>query len=364
MNIVSHTTELLSVEALEELASLLATKDTDVAHASRRAIPCLLAGLAGLASREEGARRISKALADSAPLSGSAYRSALLTDASAVLKRGTVLLDSLFGGKPVFRLINAVGVPHGLSGGTTKDLLAYLLPLVMGGMAAVWKARDATPQALMTLLAEQKKNIVAALPQGFKLDDIPGFTPGETRPRARPHATAQKASRSTALWVVPLILVLIGGGGAWLLLRPQPESEQAAENTEDGAPVGQPAEQGSGETPSTSPDVATPDAAEQDAVMTRVTEMLDGFDATLAEITDAATAETALPQLNEMRRQLEGTVQTVASLPPSEQRPVTPILRERFEAMRVRFEEIRAKPELSEEVKSLIDEIDAKLNDI
>src|SRR5262245_25097774 len=88
MNLVKQITEQLNDETLGKLSSLLGTDQETAGAAATATVPTLLAGLAGMASRPEGAKKLTDTLSGIDTSSFGNLAQLLGGDTSSLLGRG------------------------------------------------------------------------------------------------------------------------------------------------------------------------------------------------------------------------------------------------------------------------------------
>jgi len=349
MNFVKQILDELSGDALSKLSALLGVDDETAESAVSAAAPSLLAGLAGLASQGDGARKLTSAL-DGLGEAGLGNFSDLLSgDTNSLFQKGGSLLSSLFGEGLLSSLSGAIAKFAGVNSGTAKNLLTYLAPMILGKVATLWRGRGANASALTSLFAEQKKNIAEAMPAGFSLPDVPGL--GKFGDAARTAGSrAKTAAPSAASWVVPLALVLLAGFLLWKY-QPRQVADQAAAE----------AERTTVRKPIVTESPTTPAATE-------LTDSLRGIfqsaGETLAQIEDAATAEAAKPQLEELSAKLDTAREALGKLHEIGQNMVRKFVDREFGSLLEKIEKIGMIPAIQAEVKTLIDEIVKKFKEL
>jgi hypothetical protein len=255
----------------------------------------------------------------------------------------------------------------------SKNLLAYLLPMILGKVSGYWKSQGGTTSALTSLFADQKRNIADAVPAGFALSDIPGFgdagkvyrAAGDTGRRAgdsaadttrRVASTAGSSGRSIASWAIPLALLLVGGFLLWNYFRTRPDAN---------APVAQSANQDADQVTvmkPVAPDV--PAIPNVDRVMGDFKGLFESANSTFAEIKDASAAETAEPKLRELSAKIDTLGEQLRSLPEAGQRTIRTYLDEQLVTFKKQADETAALPNLGERIKALIIEIINKLQSL
>jgi hypothetical protein len=355
MNLVKQIVDQLSGDTLRKLGSLLGMDSETAGYAASAAVPSLLASLAGMASREEGARKLTGTLGSMETGGFNDFAQLLDGDASGLVQQGASLLGSLFGDNRLTGLIGAIGNYAGLSGNATKSLLAYLLPLVLGKVAQQWKNKGGTLQALTSLFADEREHIAEAVPAGFSLSDIPGMDDMARAAAGSSRRTAEPAKRSSASWIMPLALLLVGGFLLWQFLQARPNAQQAADrNATESEPT-------TVMKPVVPDAIDVPDIAHMRDDLTGVFRSLD---TTISEIKDAASAESAMPQLEELSRKIDGIGGTLRSLPEAGRNTLQQFVAEHLGELKAKVMDTLAIPGLSDRIRALINEIVRKLEDL
>jgi hypothetical protein len=355
MNLVRQIVDELSGDVLGKLSSLLGIDSETTESAAGAAVPSLLAGLAGLASQEDGARKLTSALGGLDQGMVGNFGQLLGGDASALAQKGGSLLGSLLGDGMLNNFSNAISRFTGLNIATTKSLLTYLAPLVLGKVAAQWRSRGGNASALTSLFSEQKKNIADAVPAGFSLPDVPGLAKFGAAARTAGR-TAETASRSVASWAVPLALALVAAFLLWNYLQPrQPVNPAAAEAQADKAE----------RTTALKPVVPEMPAVGDVAQLTdSLTGIFKSATDTFSGIKDAASAESAMPQLKELSMKLDTARAALGKLPEMGQGTIRQFVDEHFAALKDKIEAAGLIPGIRAEIKALIDEIVNKIKEL
>lgn len=227
-NLVSTITQVLSSDIVARVAAKLGIDETQVTRAFQAGVPGLLAALASLVSKPQGASALSKivsqqepnALTNLASLLGGAGQKALV-------EGGANTLTSLLGGQTSSSLIDAVGKYAGVGTAASKNIMGLLGPVALGVLGQQQRSQGLDAAGIGDLLASQKDNIARALPSGFAdyltgtgiLDGVAAKTA-----RFEPAYVAPKRSASDLGWLLPVLGLVALGGLAWALLRgPHPE---------------------------------------------------------------------------------------------------------------------------------------------
>lgn len=249
MNLVSLAMNFITPAILGRVASALGIDSRIAQMAIGAALPTILGAIAGKASKPEGLNQLSGMLNQFDPGLLSGFSNMLGgTDQSKLVSTGSTMLGSLLGNSSVGALAGAVGKFSGMGEAPTKGLLGMLAPVALGTLAQQQKASGLDAAGLGKMLAGQKDNIAAAMPAGFGdllkgtglLDGLSMPSVGATAAKAvsaatgaatSAAATAASAARSAATTVTPtpargmpswltygaLLAALLAG---WYLLGP------------------------------------------------------------------------------------------------------------------------------------------------
>jgi hypothetical protein len=158
----------LTPDMISKIAGYFGLDRSSTQKAIGAAVPAMLAGLVGLASKPEGARQLSTILTQVPSNAVDTMRSLTSgTDQRSFAENGAGLLSSLFGGNMFSSLAGAVGKYAGIGDGTSKSLLGMLAPPALGTLAQHQRQAGLDANGLANFLASQKDNIAAAMPSGF-----------------------------------------------------------------------------------------------------------------------------------------------------------------------------------------------------
>lgn len=356
MNLVNQILEQLSGGASQQLGSLIGADAETTERAASAAVPSLLSVLAGMTATDDGTRKLTNALGSIDTSGIGNFAQMLGGNANSLLGKGSSVLGSLLGDSVISGLSSSLSRFTGLNSGIVKSLLGYLTPLVLGKVATQWKNQGGTTQALSSLFAQQRENIASAVPSGFSLADIPSVDDVRktTYSAARRVAPETVAAASPTRWMAPvaIALALLGGYLLWQLLA-RPGAQQAAVDrtvtTADETRVMRP------ELPAEIDVPALPSVRDE----------LGGFfksmDTTFTDIRDAASAERAMPALRDLNTKIDSMNQMLARLPEASRVTLRPVLEEQVKAVTEKATAVSAIEGIGTQIKSLIQEILAKL---
>lgn len=232
LNLVDLVKNQLAGGLLAKLPELLGTNQTTANSAVNAAVPTLLAALGSTASSRDGARNIQSTLNsfDTGALDN--IPQSLSGSGTSLLNLGNGLLGSLIGSGIVSSLSGILSRFTGTDSGKISSLLSLLAPIVLGTLKNRTQGMGA--DGVATLLADQKQNIVDAMPSGLgsALEGVQGMsgvaawargTVGSTYQAGRAAvsetagaARASAAAGASALrWALPVLVVVILAGLLW-----------------------------------------------------------------------------------------------------------------------------------------------------
>jgi hypothetical protein len=408
MNLVKIILDLLfNGDVLGKLSSLLGIDNDSTKKAASAAVPALLSGLAGMASSEDGVHKLASTLnnLDTGSTLGtvSSLARMLSGDTSSVVNKGSNLISSLFGDSLVSSIAGSVGRFAGIDNAVSKKLLSLITPSILGLVANQWKDQGGGIGALTSLLAGQQKNIANALPSGFSLASIPGLPSvegalravgqgaregaravgegaravgaGATHAARRTAGAAEDAGRSLLTWLAPLAALLLAAAALWWFFGRRPvdvarnandaanaaantardaatatadAANRAATNTADAVTALRP----------TLPDVSVPNIS---AVTRDISNIFTSATSSLSGIRDAASAQAALPKLNELTANIDAIRAYFDRLPAAAQATLGELISKQYAPIQEQAARILAMPGTSEEVKASLRGITNKL---
>jgi hypothetical protein len=327
MDMVEQIQHQLANGSLSRLSSLIGATEGETRSAVKAAVPAVLSALSGMVSSSGGAQKLASALGhfETGPL---AHVSEMLSaQPSTVLEQGNGILNSLFGGNTVSGIVNALTRFAGFGAGSAQKLLAYVMPLIMGAIAARFPGKAVNPQSLASLLADQKTNIANALPSGFSLSDVPGLTAGREAARAVGDAI-QPAATNVWRWLLPVLCVLaLAAILLWYFFgRPTPKVGDFAQLNTD------------------------------------LTGTFKSLTDSLTSIKDVASAETALPKLRDLEGKLDGMKALVEKLPDADKTKITDLIKTDLGKCADQFVKLLWIPGVAEKIRPTADGIMARLS--
>ena len=371
MNLVDLVKNQIGGDMIGRISNLLGVGNSEARSAVDAGVPALLAGLSGLASTNDGAKKLASTVngLDDSMLSniGNALAGG---GANSVIDTGRNLLGSLFGNNMLSGLGGALSRFTGLGGSAVTSLLGLLAPMVLGSLKSQKDRAGLDAGGLANLLSGQKNNIMAAMPSGLgsMLSNVPGLSSlsglvdsaGDTardvagsvyntgRQVAQTATSTTRAAASTAAsplrWLLPVAAMLALVGLVWWAAnRSGPEAVKATPQPRAVTP------------PTVNP---TPLVDEQ---VTRLTDQARDYFSTatteLGKITDRASAEAALPRLREFATRLDSLRTSVGTLPAASRDKIASFINSSAPSLRSTIDKLMANTEVSEVLRPVADQI-------
>jgi hypothetical protein len=374
-NLVSVVMQFLTPDMIAKIASALGLEGTVAQKAIGGAVPALLASLADVASTPEGARQLTNTLAQQQ--SGSLENLKGLIGSSSpnnLVETGSSMLSGLFGRGALDTMAQSIGKFAGLGGDSSKSLLAMLGPVVLGALGQQQRG-GLDARGLVSLLGSQKDQIAAAIPSGLA-DQLSNAglidrTAGTVRDSAAAasaagsriagasertvtgagrtaYAATSAASPQWPYWLAALVVL---GGLAWYGLGRQ--NEKVAELPRPAA---------------TQPATGTVGMAPSDLTIggvnlaNQVDSSVGTLRSVLPTITDAASAEAALPKLRDATAQLNDVTSLATKLSPEGKSTLARMITAAMPAINQMCDKVLATPGAGDIAKPAITELRGRLD--
>ncbi|MBR0910704.1 DUF937 domain-containing protein [Bradyrhizobium japonicum] len=361
VNLISAAQQLLTPEVIAQIASFLGMDRSAAQKAATAAIPTILASLSDLVGTPAGANQLSKLLSQqqgSNPMD-------MLRDAGApdLVQTGSSMLSGLLGGRTTDTMAQAIGKFAGTGDGGGKSLLAMVGPLVLGMLSKQQRDAGMDANGLASLLRSQKDQIMAAIPSGLS-DQLgaAGLIDKARSGMATAAATGSRIAGATGASQAAMVagrtqwpywlaaLVIIAGLSIYALQRPTEQT--VAQNTNVTRP--------SAGTVGMAPADLTVDGVN---LANQVNSSLGTLKAQLPTITDQASAQAALPKINDAISQLDGITARAAKLSPEGRRALAKLIVAAAPAINEMCDKISATP-AGTIAKPVIDNLRAKLDEL
>jgi hypothetical protein len=360
---------MLTPDMIAKIASTLGLDRNLVQKMISGAVPSLLAGVADVASTPAGAQQLTNALSRQPPgsLDGVLANLAQGSGADGLMSAGSSLLSGLFGGGALDTMAHAIGEFSGVSKSSSKSLLSMLGPVVIGALGQHARSSGLDTGGLASLLTSQKQQIAAALPSGLAdrltagglIDDVrrnadtvsaagSRFAGAAQRTAAADSQAAYARTSGTATqWPYWLLGVAVLGGLAWYALGSPRETV---------AELPRPATNRSATVGLASPEITVGN------LTSRVNSSVDNLKSALSSITDAATAQSALPKLKEATTQLNEVNGLANKLTPDGKSAIARLITAAMPTINEMCDKALATPGVGVIAKPTIDELRGKVD--
>jgi hypothetical protein len=376
-NLVSVVMQFLTPDMIAKIASALGLDRAVAQKAVGGAVPALLASLADVASTPNGARQLSSTLAQQQPGSLESLKSLIGGSGQSTLaETGSSMLSGLFGSGTLDTMAQSIGKFAGVDSGSGKSMLAVLGPVVLGALGQQQRSAGLDASGLASLLGSQKAQIAAAIPSGLAdqlsaaglIDSATGALRSGaaaasvagnrvagaaertvTGASQAAYATTSAASSQWPYWLAALVVL---GGLAWYAIDRQ-AGERVAELPRPAA---------------TQPATGTVGMAPSDLTIggvnlaNQVNSSVGALRSVLPTITDAASAQAALPKLREATAQLNEVGNLATKLTPEGKSALAKLIAAATPTINQMCDKALATPGVGDIAKPAIDELRGKLD--
>jgi Bacterial protein of unknown function (DUF937) len=376
-NLVSVVMQFLTPDMVAKIASALGIDRSVIQKAVGGAVPALLASLADVASAPNGARQLTNVLAQQQPGALENLKSLIGgSGPNALAETGSSMLSGLFGGGTLDTMAQSIGKFAGIDSGSTKSLLGMLGPVVLGALGQQQRTAGLDAGGLASLLGSQKEQIASAIPSGLAdqlsaaglIDRATGSlrsgaaaasTAGSRIAGASErtmagasqaaHAATNTASSQWPYWLAGLVVL---GGLAWYALG-RPAGEKVAELPRPAA---------------TQPATGTVGMAPSDLTIggvnlaNQVNSSIGALSSVLPTITDATSAQAALPKLQQATAQLNEVSNLAVKLTPEGKSALAKLIAAATPAINQMCDRVLATPGVGDIAKPAIDELRGRLD--
>ena len=414
MNLLETLLKNFGGDTVGQLAKVVGGDSADVGNLVKGLLPTILAGLSSTAAAPGGSDKIAAALKGSSE--GKEFDlDAILnggpTRVEEATKKGTSILEGLFGKGMLLALLPLLGKVLGNSGLITK-LLPLLAPMafkMIAGQIGKSAGGGFDIGALTKLLVGQRSSFLGALPSGLgdALKGVQGFadlggdvartagaaahsagravdSAAHSAGRAVDSAahSATRAAGQTAEagsdFIGKLLPLALGAlallAGLWFLTRPAADKVDAAKAAA-GKAAGQAAQMGTQIAKETKKAAANAGKAVEGAVEGAAASLGEAGEAFLGNtkgmfkdltgllngIKDADTATAAAPKLEAQYSVLEKMIAGTKDLPEAAQSAVSAVVKEASGALSSKITDILGLPGVADILKPILDKITAGL---
>jgi hypothetical protein len=376
-NLVSVVMQFLTPDMIAKIASVLGLDRNVTQKAVAGAIPALLASLADVASSPNGARQLTNTLTQQSSSIESLRNLVGGAGQNLLAETGSNMLSGLFGGGTLDTMAQTLGKFAGIGEGTSKSMLGMLGPVVLGALGQQQRSAGLDAGGLASLLTSQKDQIAAAMPSGLAdqlsaaglIDGVAGSARSaaaaasaaggriaeaseRTVYQAGQAASAATRSTATSQWPYWLVAALVLGGLGWFALG------RSGEDTVAQAPPPSTTRT----TPSTVGLAPTDLTVGGMNLANQVNSSVGSLRTVLPGITDAASAQAALPKIKEATAQLNEVSSRATQLSPEGKSTLAKLIVAATPAINQMCDKVLAMPGAGDIAKPAIDELRGKLD--
>ena len=165
INLIDLVKGYIGGDFTNKMSSLLGESTDKTSSGIDAAIPGIFSAFDSTASTPDGARRLSSAVDDADDSMLGNISGMFGGGSGSWINRGSGILGSLLGGAALSGLSGNIGRSSGLSGKAVTMLLGFLGPLILGVLKKEKQTRGLDSTGLSNLLAGQRSNISAAMPE-------------------------------------------------------------------------------------------------------------------------------------------------------------------------------------------------------
>jgi Bacterial protein of unknown function (DUF937) len=284
------------------------------------------------------------------------------------------MLSGLFGGGTLDTMAQTIGKFAGIGEGTSKSMLSMLGPVVLGALGQQQRSTGLDPSGLVSLLTSQKDQIAAAMPSGLAgqlsaAGLIDGATGGlrsgaaaasgrvaeaseRTVYQAGQAASAAAHSTAVSQWPYWLVAAAVLGGLAWFAFGRSGEDTVAQVSPPSTTRT-------TTETVGLAPAELTVGGMN---LANQINSSVGSIRTVLPGITDAASAEAALPKLKEATAQLNEVSSRATQLSPEGKSTLVKLIVVATPTINQMCDKVLATPGAGDVAKPAIDELRGKLD--
>lgn len=337
--------------------------------ATRAAIPALLASLLSSISKPAGTKALGSVLKDQ-NLLGNLSSMFTGSGTQSMISTGIGALTSLLGEGKLSSLANAISGFAGIGQGQSRSLIGMLFPLVMGALGREQRGGTPSVDGIARLLKSQKHEIADAMPAGVAsslrstglldaLDEEPvprrasASTTTATASTPRYATSTNRPVQKNRSWFWPIAagvaaLALV----VWGLMQftdDEPDRQIAADTSLDTTQLA-----------AVAPSDIDLRVGDVD-LRQQLTGVVDRASQSLRGVTDAASAEAALPTLSELNDDLDTMIPLVDRLPEPARNAFADFARNGYSRLETEIDRIESIPAIPDSVKQIVSELSGKL---
>jgi hypothetical protein len=381
MNLVDMIKGQLSGDTVSRLASAIGSDPNQTSAGINAAVPAILAGLTKCAGTSEGASRLASAV-DNFDDRESNPAQAFSAGGKSLIEGGNNVLGSLLGGGVSSGITSVLSKFTGMGSGMITTLLGFCTPLIMNVLKGRKQAMGLDAGGLSNLLDGQKQNIVSAMPAGLgsALGALPGFGGFAQKAQDAKQWVGDRASEgydtgrkavssgagSAGRWLIPLLGLAVLIGLVWWVANRNAPKPTVAVQTPPRQPV-QDTNIANAPVDNANANLAAAKLPGSD-MLASAKDQISGFFKSSTDafsgITDAASAEAAIPKLQDLNAKLDSVRTAIGALPADTKAQATSQFTSLFDSIKPTIDKVMAIPGVADKIKPVVDEMMTKFNGI
>jgi len=324
MNIVEILKIYVSGPVLTQLSLLIGTNESTARSAVSATVPSLLSSFTSLAGTPSGGQKLIGALERFDPRTGPA--ASWLNERPDILaERGSGMAESLLGSGGVSGIVDSLARTYGITTAAANRLLGFLTPTILGAIARQFTGRPITTGALASFFSEQKAQIASAAP----------VEPSRPEPIGRMRATGRAFARSAqprSRWALPAVLALAAIALMVFATRPRQVAQE-------------------------------PEAADESTRLSRdLRDTVWSVTGALNRVRDGATADAALPRIEEAKGKVEEIRARAAQLPPDARSKFDHLVQPQLRSLQEESDRVASIPGAREKIKPVLDDLISRMS--
>ena len=353
-NIVSLVMQFLTPDMIGRVATALGFDRNKIQSAIDAAVPGLLAAFNDVSTQLGGAQKLADTAKQQVGSLGNFAGVLAAGGQSSLLEKGSQMLSSLVGGQNQNMLTDVISRFTGLGQSRSGSLLGMLAPVVMGTITHhLGTTGGLDANGIANFFASQRNNIAAAMPAGLgnmlsgtgmlnSLGDAAQMATSAGTARTmdqtgrRAAAAAESTSYNWLYWLLPLAAAAV----LLIYFAARPNDQNAS--------------QGMNQTMA----VSGGDIGKQ------LTNNIANVRTTLNGVTDVASAQAALPKLQEATAQIDQTRNQAAQLSADQRKQLASLVDPMMPAFNQLCERVLAIPGVAQVLKPSVDSLKAKITAI
>lgn len=359
-NIVTTIINMIAPAILDKVAASLGISSSTAKAALAAAVPSVLGAMGSKAATETGARALFDAVSKTDTGAMGDLASALTGASGAKFAEGGLgSLGSLLGENALKGLTGAIGKQAGIGAEASSSIVGLAGQLAMGQLAKSVAGEGLNASSLASMLGSQQANIASALPAGLgsmlsgagvlgnnfagqagrAVNDAARSASATT---AKAASAAKKTGTNWLMWIIPLLII---AAALWYFLG------QGTQVVKDAATEA--AKQAAG--------TAASLVVDNVDLKAQLTSAVDGLTSTLGGITDAASAQAALPKLQDAMKTVDGAGALLAKLSPDQRGMLAGLVTAALPSLKELVAKVLAIPGVGDVIKPTTDALMTKI---